>query len=135
MRSACFIFLVDRNPSDRLNVLRDVLNQHKEMIARPVITLVPSIFSLFSLPLFIVSLSLGCQTEKINQLRYLLIVSFFMSLFPQMITFFLYIYPSTFYSKQWQATAIARRIGILRERLSLLNITILPAAHENTSRD
>ncbi|CAF1972195.1 unnamed protein product [Rotaria magnacalcarata] len=100
---------------DRLNLLRDVLNEHKEMITRPILTLIPSIFSLFSFPFFIVSFSLGCQTLETNQLRYLLMSSYFISFIPQIVTFFLYIYPSTFYTKQWKTTIIARRITTFRQ--------------------
>jgi hypothetical protein len=46
---------------NRRNAFRDVMQQNSEMITRPAITLIPSIFSLFSLALLIVSFSLGCQ--------------------------------------------------------------------------
>lgn len=130
-----FVFLEDRKTDDRLNVLRDVWNEHKEMIARPMITLIPSIFSLFSLPLFIISFSLACQTETINRLRYLLLISYFLLFIPQIMTFFLYIYPSTFHLKEWKSTTIAKRIGILRQQFSSLNITNLSMSNEQKSRN
>ncbi|CAF1622912.1 unnamed protein product, partial [Adineta ricciae] len=105
----------NRGDQDRLNVLRNVLNENKEMITRPMIALLPSIFSLFSLPILIISLSFACQTNQINQLRYLLIISYLISFLPQLVTFFLYIYPSTFYWKEWQSTFIMRRIYRFRQ--------------------
>jgi len=72
----------------RLNLLRDVLSDNKELISRPTITLIPSIFSLFSLPLFITSFSLRCRDIESSPIRYALIVFYFISFIPQIITFF-----------------------------------------------
>lgn len=94
----------------RLNLLRDVLRDNKEMITRPAIMLIPSIFLLFSLPLLIVSFSFGCQNLENNSVRYVLIVFYFFSFIPQIITFFLYVYPSSVYSKEWRTTAIGKRM-------------------------
>jgi hypothetical protein len=88
------------------------------MIARPIITLVPSIFSLFSLPFVIVSYSLGCQNIEISQLRYVLMTSYFISFIPPVITFFLYISPSTLYVKEWQSTSIGKRIAARQRKSS-----------------
>ena len=104
---------------NRRNVFRDVLQENSEMITRPAITLVPSIFSLFSLPLLIVSFSLGCQNLESSPLRYLLITCYFIGFIPQILTFCLYIYPSSFYWKEWQATAISQCITPLRQDPSL----------------
>lgn len=72
----------------RLNLMRDVVSENKEMITRPAITLIPSIFSLFSLPLFTASFSLGCRSIENSPIRYLLIVFYLISFIPQIITFF-----------------------------------------------
>ena len=99
---------------NRRNVFRGVLREHSEMITRPAITLVPSIFSLFSLPLLIVSFSLGCQNLENSPLRYLLITCNFITYIPQILTFCLYVYPSSFYCQEWQATTIRQRLTALR---------------------
>jgi hypothetical protein len=51
----------------------------------PAITLIPQ---LFSLPFFIASFLLGCQDLRGKNLRYLLIVSYFTTFIPQLISFF-----------------------------------------------
>ncbi|CAF1561449.1 unnamed protein product [Adineta ricciae] len=102
---------------DRKTVLQSVLIENREMIARPAITLVPSIFSLFSLPLFIISLSLGCQNLEYNSIRYILILFYFLTFIPQMMMFYIYIYPSSFYWKQWHSSKINQQIIALRTKL------------------
>ena len=100
------------------NVLRNVLNENKEMIARPAITLVPSSFSLFSLPLFILGFSLGCRNIDTHPLRYVALTFYFLTFIPSMITFVLYIYPSSFYRKEWENTTLCQRIFTLTNRRS-----------------
>lgn len=100
------------------SILREVLNENKELIARPTITLIPSLFSLFSMPLFIVALSLACQNLEQHPLRYLLLTFYFLTFIPSNITFLLYIYPSSFYWDEWRATKIGQRLVALREKRS-----------------
>jgi hypothetical protein len=86
--------LIDQNSirrQSRFYLLYEVLNENKEIIIGPAFTLVPQ---LFSLPLFIASVLLVCQTLETNPIRYLLIMSYFTSFIPQLISFFLYISPS-----------------------------------------
>ncbi|CAF3096246.1 unnamed protein product, partial [Rotaria sp. Silwood2] len=97
--------------SNRLYLLRDVIQNSKELISRPAISLIPSIFSLFSLPLFILSFSVGCRNLEISPLRYLLIVFYFISFIPQILTFLLYVYPSSLYSNEWNLTIIGKWIN------------------------
>lgn len=99
----------------RQNLFRGVLNENKEILTRPLITVVPSMFSLFSLPMLIVGFSLGCQVSENSSIRYLLIASYFLTFVPQMATFLLYIYPSSFYRREWQATSLSKRITALRQ--------------------
>ena len=116
---------------DRRAMLRNVLHENREMITQPAITLVPSIFSLFSLPLFIISFSLGCQNLKDNPLRYLLITFYFLTFLPQVVMFYLYIYPSSLYWKEWQSTKISQRIRTaLRQHQSGKNPTSRSVTHE-----
>ena len=104
---------------NRRNLFQNVLQEHSEMITRPAITLVPSIFSLFSLPRLIVSFSLGCQSLEASPLRYLLITCYFIGFIPQSLTFCLYIYPSSFYWREWRVTTIGKRLALLRQGLRM----------------
>jgi hypothetical protein len=89
----------------RVHLIIDVLIEKKEFIVGPTITLVPQ---LFSLPLFLSSFMFNCQNLDNSWLRYFLIVSYWISLTPQWTSFFLYIYPSSFYSSEWRKTKIGR---------------------------
>jgi hypothetical protein len=92
-------------------IMREVLSENSELVIGPAFTLVPQ---LFSLPLFIASILLTCQNIETSQLRYLLIASHFSSFIPQLISFFLYVSPSSFYSREWHATSMAKRIDALK---------------------
>jgi hypothetical protein len=115
--------------------LRDVLNENKEMISRPAITLVPSIFSLFPLTLIGISLSLGCQNLENNPLRYLLITFYFLNFIPSVFTFVLYIYPSSFYWKRWQATTIHKQLTGRRRDYSPKLSKIFSTAKDHRTLD
>jgi hypothetical protein len=91
-----------------LRLVCDVLSEHKELVIGPGITLVPQ---LFSLPLFIISFTLYCQNLESSWVRYLLIVSYFTSFIPQLISFILYILPSSFYSTEWHATKMGQLVS------------------------
>ncbi len=128
-----FMFLENiktKEKHHRLNLLRDVFSDNKEMITRPTITLIPSIFSLFSLPLFITSFSLGCRNIESSPLRYPLIVFYFISFIPQIITFFLYVYPSSLYFNEWRLTRMGQWIAALRKKSSVQNTTVLAIIKE-----
>lgn len=106
------------------------------MITRPIITVIPSIFSLFSLPLFIASFSLACRNIENSSLRYLLIIFYFISFIPQMMTFFFYIYPSTLYFNEWRLTKIGQWIMSYRQQSSSQNTNaILSIIKEETIKD
>lgn len=96
----------DMEKPSRFELLRDVLNQNKESISRPAISLIPSIFNLFSLPLFVSSFSVGCTNLETSPLRYLFITFYLILFIPQMLTFYLYIYPSSLYLSEWRLTKI-----------------------------
>ena len=89
----------------RLHLLRSVLTENKELVIGPAFTLVPQ---LFSLPYVIASLMLQCQSLQHSGLRSLLIVSYFTTFIPPLMSFRLYISPSSFYTKEWQATSIGK---------------------------
>ena len=125
-RAILFILCLANTAGTRVargTAFRSVLNESREMITRPAITLVPSIFSLFSLPFLIISFLLGCQNLEENPLRYLLITFYFIPFTPQILMFYLYIYPSSLYWKEWQSTTISRWLTALRRHPSFKNIT------------
>ena len=124
-----------QTPAQRRTALRNVLSENREMITRPAITLAPSVFSLFSVPLFIISFSLGCQNLKNSPIRYLLITFYFITYLPHILMFYLYIYPSSFYWKEWQSTHVNQRITALRKHHSLKHLTTLPNNNEQTDPD
>lgn len=95
----------------RLELLREVLYENKELVIGPAVTLIPQ---LFSLPLFIASLTLVCQTIETSSIRYLIIISYFITFIPQLISFFLYVSPSSLYSREWHATDLSKRLTMLR---------------------
>jgi hypothetical protein len=92
----------------RFHLICEVLSENKELVIGPGITLVPQ---LFSLPLFVVSFTLYCQNLETSWVRYLLISSYFTSFVPQMTSFMLYIFPSSFYSSEWHATKMSELIS------------------------
>ena len=89
----------------RLYSIHRVLIDNKEILTRPAIALIPSIFSLL---FFIISFTLDCQNIDQSNMRYLMIIFYFISFVPQMITFLLYIYPSSFYFNEWRLTKLGR---------------------------
>ena len=114
----------------RLRLLKNVLIENKELVIGPAFTLVPQ---LFSLPYFIAALVLRCQNLQGHRLRYLLTVSYFTSFIPQLMSFFLYIWPSSFYLQQWRATKLYQRMtrGDGREpdpgvMTNTVNVTVRP---------
>jgi hypothetical protein len=132
--NALFVSANAEEIRNRRDVLRDVLNENKEMLARPAITLLPSIFSLFTLPLFVIGFSFECHNLENNSLRYLLISCYFITFIPQMVTFLLYIYPSSFYWKQWQTTTISKWIATFRHQHAPIDLTIFSTIREQPTR-
>ena len=122
-------------PLDRRMVFRNVLNENREMITRPAITLIPSLFSLFSLPFLIISFSLGCQNLHEDPLRYVLIVFYFITFVPPMLMFYLYISPSSFYWKEWELTTIRKWMTARRHRRSVKWDTSLTVTNGLKTRD
>ena len=86
----------------------DLLTENKELIVAPSLTMLPQ---LFSLPQFILSISLACQEFKVNWQRYVLIISYFVTCFPQVLSYKLFVSPSTFYTTQFHATKLYKKIS------------------------
>ncbi|CAM2722571.1 unnamed protein product [Rotaria socialis] len=86
---------------------RNLFTENKELILAPLITMLPQ---LFSLPQFILSFSLACQELKVSWQRYLLIVSYFITYLPQVLSYKLYVSPSSFYKKEFNLTKLGKKI-------------------------
>ena len=91
------------------------LGKNKELILAPSVTMLPQ---LFALPQFILSFSLACQEFNVAWQRYLLIISFFMVYLPQVISYKLYISPSSFYKEEFEATKLGIKIAKWRGRIN-----------------
>ena len=102
-----------RSRLNAFRLLKTVLIENKELVIAPAFTLIPQ---LFSLPFFIAASSLKCQNLHGSSLRYLLMISYFTIYIPQLISFLLYISPSSFYRQEWQATRMSKWINSLRRR-------------------
>ena len=116
----------------RLRFVANVLNENKELVIGPAITLVPQ---LFSLPLFLVTFILDCQNLENSWLRYLLIISYLISFLPQSTSFLLYILPSSFYSDQWRRTKMGKWVYKLfgwHAAPSRMKMTVLSGTYEAT---
>lgn len=80
---------------------------------------VPTIMIILSaLPQFIISFSLACTDLDTRWERYLLIIAFFFSYTPQILTFHLYVQPSTFFLTEFYSTNMG---SSLKERMKIIN--------------
>lgn len=93
--------------------IKIVLMENKEFILAPAFALIPQ---LFLLPFFIAAFPMRCQDFQIMNIRYLLIVSYFMGFIPSFTSFYLYISPSSFYREKWQQTQLAKRLRDVTQR-------------------
>jgi hypothetical protein len=96
------------NAPSTLRAYIDLLSKNKDLILAPLATMLPQ---LFSLPQFILSFSLACKEFKIGWQRYLLIISYFITYLPQVLSYKLYISPSSFYIEEFHATKLYHKIS------------------------
>jgi hypothetical protein len=101
-----------RNVRITFGVYLDLWAKNKDLITAPLATMVPQ---LFSLPQLIFSFSLSCQEFKIGWQRYLLIISYFILYLPQVLSYKLYVSPSSFYKEEFHETKLNKRISQLRD--------------------
>jgi hypothetical protein len=113
----------------RIRFIGSVLNENRELVIGPGLTLIPQ---LFSLPLFISSFTLDCQNIDQSWLRYLLIASYWSTFTPQLISFFLYIAPSSLYSDEWRKMKIRRWLNSTLRRSQSDKIAIPSSAAMGT---
>ncbi len=84
----------------RLELFYEHLKKKKEIF-------VPSIMIILSaLPQLIISFLLACTDLDIRWERYLLIIAYFFSYTPQILTFHLYVQPSTFFLDEFYLTKV-----------------------------
>jgi hypothetical protein len=91
-----------------LRVYIDLLTENKELILAPLVTMLPQ---LFSSPQFILSFSLACKEFKVDWQRYLLIISYIITYLPQVLSYKLYVSPSSFYRNEFHATKLYKIIS------------------------
>jgi hypothetical protein len=91
----------------RVRFIVSILQQNKEFVIGPAITLVPQ---LFLIPQLIVSMLFSCQNLDASPLRYLLLVAMWTTYLPPAVSFWLYIAPSSFFVEQWRLTKISKWI-------------------------
>jgi hypothetical protein len=90
----------------RVQVIREQISAQKELFIPPMIIIASA------LPQLIISFNLACTELHIPWQRYLLIVAYFLSYLPQILTFVLYIQPSTFYKSEFQLTRIGKLLKL-----------------------
>ena len=109
-KRATTITTKEQTPTFRSSVrtYTNFLMTNKELILAPSVTMIPQ---LFSLPQFILTFSFACQEFQLVWQRYLLIISYFTTYLPQVISYKLYISPSTFYKDEFHQTKLYRKIS------------------------
>ena len=95
------------NIRSNFRVYLALLTKYKELIIPPSVTMLPQ---LFFLPQFILSFSMACQEFELAWQRYLLISAFFITHLPQVISYKLYVSPSSFYTEEFHATNLHKKI-------------------------
>jgi len=89
---------VNKNKKTRLQLFYQHLKQNKEIFVPPIMII------LSALPQLIISFLLACTDFDIRWERYLLIIAYFFSYTPQILTFHLYVQPSTFFLHEFYST-------------------------------
>jgi len=107
----------------------NLFSENKELILAPLVTMLPQ---LFALPQFILSFSLACQEFNINWQRYLLIISYFITYLPQVLSYKLYISPSSFYKDEFHATKLYKTVVRWQALISRRRLRELLAAFNPT---
>jgi hypothetical protein len=103
----------------RLQVLREQLVKQKELFTPPLAIIVSA------LPQFIVSFSFACTELNVAWQRYILTIAYFMSYLPQILTYLLYIQPSTFYKSEFHLTSISKILNSHLQQTKLKSRTIV----------
>jgi hypothetical protein len=99
----------DNQLSSQLTVFKAQLNKHKELFIGPLFIV------LSGSPQFIISFSLACTELSIAWQRYTLTVAYFLSFLPQVLSYYLFIAPSTFYKDEFFLTSIGKKFKIKQQ--------------------
>jgi hypothetical protein len=94
-------------------VVREQLIRQKELFIPPLAIIASA------LPQLIISFSFACMELDNAWQRYMLTVSYFVSYFPQTLSFFLYIQPSTFYKSEFHLTHIGKILNNGRNKRTI----------------
>ena len=88
-------------------ILKEEIKQHKNLL------IAPCVLTIFGIPRLIISFTSGCM--KSSKDSWLFLVGYFISLIPPLLTFVLFVLPSTTY-KQAFKKAISQYRNIIRRR-------------------
>ena len=91
--------------------LKKQLKKQKELYINPAINI------LSTLPQIILSFSLACTELSSAWKRYLILTTYFLSYFPQMLSLILHVLPSTLYNKEFGETFIYKALILLAAKL------------------
>jgi uncharacterized membrane protein (DUF485 family) len=92
-------------------VLRKQFQQHKHLLTAPIVLVI------LALPRLIITFASKCM--KSSNDSWLFLVGYFISFIPSMVTFVVFVVPSTFYMKEFRKTVSQYRTNIQRRfRLS-----------------
>jgi hypothetical protein len=95
----------------RVQIFREQFTKQKDLF-------IPSFIIIASaLPQFIISFNFACTELNIAWQRYVLTTAYFLSYFPQILTFLLYVQPSTFYKSEFQLTQIGKMLNYRRNKM------------------
>jgi hypothetical protein len=95
----------------RVQIFREQFAKQRELF-------IPSLIIIASaLPQFIISFNFACTEPNIAWQRYILTVAYFLSYLPQILTFLLYVLPSTFYKSEFQLTRIGKILNYRRNKM------------------
>lgn len=134
----CTLIIITQIASRRSRIDRKkaYLQIFREQTAKQKELFIPSLIIIVSaLPQFIISFSFACTEMNSDWQRYALTTAYFVSYIPQILTFFLYIQPSTFYKSEFQLTRISKflKSHCMKDKTSPLKI-VLSEGKEATNK-
>ena len=90
-----------------IEVFREQCVKQKELFIPALTTIISA------LPQFIISFSFACREMNNAWQRYALTIAYFVSYMPQILSFFIYVQPSSFYKSEFQLTKIGKLLRSL----------------------
>jgi hypothetical protein len=120
----------EANTESTFRAYINLLTENKELILTPLVTMLPQ---LFTSPQFILSFSLACKEFKVSWQRYLLIISYITTYLPQVLSYKLYVSPSSFYRNEFHATKLYKIISRWRASESRRPLQTLSLTFDQTN--